>query len=113
MEFFPNPDNGQVDRAALPEPNVERADFATPQTELEQTIFNIWREVTGAEQIGVNDNFFDVGGSSIRLVEAHSKLTRALRRPLSVTALFQYPTIRALAKFLSAEPTAHSAAQTI
>jgi amino acid adenylation domain-containing protein len=102
---FPLTANGKVDRRALPAHDAAPTPthYAAPQTELERTIFAVWREVTGVERIGVHDNFFDIGGNSIRLVEAHSKLIRILRRVFSVTTLFQYPTISALAKFLGTD----------
>ena len=102
MDVLPLTTNGKLDRRALPEPKRERSEsFVAPHSELEQTIAGIWREVLGpANEAGANDNFFDVGGNSLLLTNAHEKLVRALGRPLSITAMFEYPTISTLARFL-------------
>jgi hypothetical protein len=49
----------------------------------------------------LDQNFFDIGGTSLKLVETHSRLVRTIRRQIPVTALFQYPTIASLAAFLA------------
>lgn len=74
-----------------------------PQTEVEKTIASIWQEVLSLDGIGIYDNFFDIGGSSLLLVQANNKLREALKREISIKDMFQYPTIRAMAKFLSTE----------
>lgn len=107
VEAFPLTANGKVDRRALQGFACRRdlAAAAAPRTELEETIAAIWREVLGTEHLGIHDNFFDAGGTSLRLVEVHSRLARTLRRPLRVTALLQHPTIAALAKHLRGSST--------
>jgi amino acid adenylation domain-containing protein len=103
MDAFPLTQNGKVDRHALPGPKSSLSEnFPASWTELERTIATVWREVLGdAAEIGANDNFFDVGGNSLRMTEANTKLVRAIGRPLSVTTMFQYPTISGLARHLS------------
>lgn len=104
MEAFPLTANGKIDRRALAACGQPHTSSSAPaRTDLERVISRIWREVIGRpEEIGVEDNFFDLGGNSLRVVEAHARLTRTLQRPLPLTALFQYPTIRALSGFLGA-----------
>lgn len=105
VEAFPLTGNGKVDRRALANRGQHHASSsAPPRTDLERTISTIWSEVIGrADEIGVDDNFFDLGGNSLRVVEAHARLSRTLQRPLPLTALFQFPTIRALSGFLDAK----------
>lgn len=74
-----------------------------PQTEMEKIMASIWQEVLSLDGIGIYDNFFDIGGSSLLLVQANNKLREALKREISIKDMFQYPTIRAMAKFLSTE----------
>jgi len=99
--------NGKVDRRALPEaPNCclkSETGYLAPRTEVEQKIAAVWRETLGVEKVGINDNFFDLGGHSILIVHVHSKLLRALNVDLSIVNMFQYPTISSLAKYLSEE----------
>ena len=103
LRALPLTGSGKIDRLALPDPSGSRAQtFTAPKTELERTILEIWRTVLGFDEIGTDDNFFEIGGNSILLVEAHSKLVRTLHRQFSVTTLFQHPSITALARHLDA-----------
>ncbi len=99
--------NGKVDRRALPEaPNCclnSETGYLAPRTEVEQKIAAVWQETLGVEKVGINNNFFDLGGHSILIVHVHSKLRRALNVDLSIIKMFQYPTISSLAKHLSEE----------
>ena len=61
------------------------------------------------EKVGIHDNFFDLGGHSLLIVQAHSKLQELLQRDISILELFQYPTISSLAQYLSEEKSERSA----
>jgi amino acid adenylation domain-containing protein len=105
LEKFPLSPNGKIDRKALPaptslRPQIESA-YAAPRTEIEQTITDIWQGVLHLERIGMNDNFFDLGGHSLRMAQVHSRLLEKLQRDLSMLEMFKYPTIRSLALSLS------------
>jgi acyl carrier protein len=76
--------------------------YRAPRTTLEQTLAGLWQQVLGVERVGLEDNFFDLGGDSLRLIQVQGQIGRVLQREVPVTELFQYPTIRALADFLSA-----------
>ena len=72
-----------------------------PHSEIEKQVAAIWREVLGVEQIGVHDNLFDLGGDSLLLTAMHIKLQKQFGQRITVVEMFNYPTIRALANFLS------------
>ena len=104
LEALPLTPNGKLDRRALPEPEGLRPELETlylaPRTALEQTIAAVWREVLGLDKVGLQDNFFDVGGHSLLMIEVHALLRERLGRDIAVVELFQYPTIGALAEHL-------------
>jgi amino acid adenylation domain-containing protein len=103
LDSLPLTENGKVDRASLPAPSIPSAPSTPfiPSNDLEKTLSALWSEVLSRPAPGLHDNFFDIGGTSLKLVEAHSRLVRSLRRQIPVTALFQYPTIASLAAFLA------------
>ncbi|MEG4054907.1 MULTISPECIES: amino acid adenylation domain-containing protein [unclassified Microcoleus] len=100
--------NGKVDPLALPVPdalNIElETTYVAPQTDIEQAIATVWQQVLHLEKVGVDDNFFDLGGHSLLMAQAHSKLKEAIDRDVSMMEMFKYPTISSLAKYLSEEP---------
>ncbi len=97
--------NGKVDLALLPAPDRARPDLASaysaPKSELERTITALWQEELQVEKVGIDDNFFDLGGHSLRMAKVHARLKEALGRDVSLIELFQYPTISSLARHLS------------
>jgi amino acid adenylation domain-containing protein len=104
VDAFPLTSNGKVDRRALSTPAKHAPITALPQSNLEHTISGVWRDVIGhSGEIGVNENFFDLGGNSLRVIEVHARLERAVHRSFSLTALFQYPTIQTLSAFLDSK----------
>jgi amino acid adenylation domain-containing protein len=87
----------------------ERPAWAAPQNELEERIAVVWRELFGLadpDALGVDDNFFDSGGTSLLLVKLHSRLQKALERSFPLVEIFKHPTIRTLAASLGAEQPA-------
>jgi len=105
LESMPLTPNGKVDRKSLPVPENLRpdleAEYTAPATELERTIAEIWRNTLGLEKVGVYDNFFDLGGHSLLLVQVHNRLRSKLNQKIAVLDLFRYPTIKSLARHLS------------
>ncbi|MEJ6022290.1 MupA/Atu3671 family FMN-dependent luciferase-like monooxygenase [Ramlibacter sp. PS4R-6] len=113
LPAFPSTPNGKVDRKALPEPNAVIAVLppttSTPNSELEKTIAAIWQDVLGLPQVGTTDNFFDLGGHSLLVVQVQRRLREACGREVSITDMFRLPTIKALAAHLGGgEPQAHA-----
>jgi amino acid adenylation domain-containing protein len=105
LEKLPLTVNGKVDRTALPAPDDQRPELLTnylaPQTEIEQKIAEIWQETLQLQQVGIYDNFFDLGGHSLLMVQVHEKLQAAFNIKLSLIELFENSTIAALAKRLN------------
>ncbi len=104
LTTLPLSPNGKIDRKALPKPERAAEDTggppAAPESDLERTIVDIWKEVLQLDQVSVTQNFFDLGGHSLLLVQVRAKLSAAIGRELPFIALFKYPTIRALAESL-------------
>ena len=101
LEGLPLTPNGKVDRKALPAPERESqvsTAYAAPGSELEQQLVAVWQEVLGAEKVGVDDNFFDLGGNSLLVTRVHARIKPLFEREVRVVDLFQYPTIRLLAE---------------
>jgi len=101
LEFLPLTSNGKIDRAALPAVSSQRFEmeqpFQAPQTEMERRISAIYKDVLRLDKVGIDDNFFDLGGNSLSLVEVHSRLQDVVGRQFSVAELFAYTTVRKLA----------------
>ncbi|PSB30548.1 non-ribosomal peptide synthetase [Chlorogloea sp. CCALA 695] len=94
--------NGKVDRSALSRIKINQTKaYEAPQSEIEEAIAKIWREVLQLENVSVNDNFFDMGGHSLLMVRVQQKLGSVLEQKVGIIDLFQYPTIRSLAQYLS------------
>jgi len=106
LERLPLTPNGKIDRNALPVParHVGVQATETPSLPgLEQAIFTIWKEILSVEHLGLDDNFFDVGGRSLHVVQVKSRLEESLGLELPIIKLFQYPTIRSLAEFIGSQ----------
>ena len=100
LEQFPLTANGKIDRRALPAPELTReADiaFTEPSTEIEKLLARIWCEVLELETVGVNDNFFKLGGHSLKITQVISRVREALDVELPMRAMFEAPTIATLA----------------
>jgi hypothetical protein len=102
LPAFPMTPNGKVDRSALPPPQPQATvrTAAPPQGEIEQVVCDIWQEVLGLTEVGVTDNFFDVGGHSLLVVQVQRRLREVSGREVSITDMFRLPTVRALAAHL-------------
>ena len=104
LDQMPVNANGKLDKRALPPPRqciLTLPNNEPPRTELEITISRIWQEVLGIQQPGVNDNFFDIGGDSIKAIQVTARLKRH-GMELKVSDLFLHPTIKESAKCVDA-----------
>jgi amino acid adenylation domain-containing protein len=115
LEALPLTPNGKVDRNRLPAPEgrPQIAEYMAPRTSTEEALAAIWAEVLKLDKVGVNDNFFDLGGHSLLLLRLHQRLKAALRRDFPLMALFRHPTVRSFEAFLGADlPSGKSADDT-
>jgi phthiocerol/phenolphthiocerol synthesis type-I polyketide synthase E len=107
MKAFPLTPNGKVNHRALPVPQALPKDplaaDSKPKTELEKILATVWQEILQLDTVGIHDNFFDLGGHSLLLVQVHNKLSKILEQKLSIVDLLQYPTIQSLANLFSQE----------
>ena len=85
-----------IDAHRYGDKSAEVSDEAGPADTLERIISNIWKKVLARRQIGMNDNFFEAGGTSLRAVQLIAMLQKELKRTLSITTLFECPTINLL-----------------
>jgi len=98
--------NGKVDRSRLPAPEPESdglsGGYVPPQNEIEHQISAIWQEVLNLSQVGIHDNFFDLGGHSLLLIRVQSRLNKIYQH-VAIVDMFRYPTIATLAQHLSSQ----------
>ncbi|MED4786968.1 amino acid adenylation domain-containing protein [Bacillus atrophaeus] len=102
--------NGKIDRQALPSPreNLTGMNYEPPRTELEKILAGVWESVLGAEQVGISDHFFELGGDSIKSIQVSSRLYQAGYK-FEIKHLFKYPTISELVPYV--EPVTRIAEQ--
>lgn len=110
IEKMPLTTNGKIDRRSLPDPSTllttSSATTALPQTEMEMMIEQAWRSVLNLKMIGVDENFFDLGGHSLAMAKVFdilksNSLHDSKLAGLQLVDLFEYPTIETLASYLS------------
>jgi acyl-coenzyme A synthetase/AMP-(fatty) acid ligase/acyl carrier protein len=108
LESLPLSTNGKVDRSALPAAafGADSSSAEAPTNAIDQTVLDLWRRVLRVERVGLDDNFFDIGGDSLLLVAVHSNLQKLLNIEIPVTDLFEYTTVRTLGKHLRDDTTA-------
>ncbi len=106
LDTFPLTASGKVNRQALPEPTFDngRDTYIAPRCEDEQTIAAIWSEVLAVEKIGIHDNFFQLGGHSLRATQIVSRMRQQLGWDVPIRAIFESPTIAGLSARFAAEP---------
>lgn len=98
--------SGKIDRKALPAPDVKRPDldvaYAAPSTSAQKTLANVWADLLGIDRVGIDDNFFDLGGNSLLSIQAVAQLEgHGLKLP--IVKLYQHPTVRACAAYLEGD----------
>jgi amino acid adenylation domain-containing protein len=105
LDKLPRTSRGKLDVAALPLPDFGRAPpsppFAAPRTEVEETLAQIWKQVLRLDCVGVDDDFFDIGGDSLYATQVVIRVNRAFGVDLAVRAIFDAPTIASLGALLS------------
>jgi amino acid adenylation domain-containing protein len=113
LDVLPLLPNGKVNRRELPAPERQRQSdetYVAPANEIERGIAGAWKELLRLETVGVHDNFFDLGGHSLLVIQLHSRL-RKLGLDLTVLDLFVHPTIHALASKLGGDRQVEESAE--
>ncbi|MFZ5987762.1 MAG: non-ribosomal peptide synthetase [Bacillota bacterium] len=103
MDKLPLTPNGKINRKEMPEPlsgSLNKAEYSEPVSETEKRLVEIWQKVLGIERVGINENFFDIGGNSILLMQMHVNVERVFPGKVLITDLFSHPTISKLAKYI-------------
>lgn len=106
LDAMPLTPNGKIDRKALPNPQEIAAKQAAtehvePESDTERKIAEIWQKTLGKPRIGVDDNFFDIGGHSLLVVRMHRELRAVFEQPIALTDLYRFPTIRTFTEHLT------------
>ncbi|WP_018690923.1 non-ribosomal peptide synthetase [Algicola sagamiensis] len=100
--------NGKVDTKALPAPDfINQQAYIAPTTQIQKRLTQVWQEILGIEKVGIEDNFFRIGGNSIMAIKLVSACRKALNIDLTLAQLFEYKTIAGLAKHLKFEVQTH------
>jgi hypothetical protein len=104
LERMPVSAHGKLERGKLAGAEGVKGEsvrgYEEPRGEMEREVAEVWKEVLGVERVGAYDNFFDMGGHSLLVVEAQRKVKERTGREMSVVEMFQYPTVSAQAKRL-------------
>jgi amino acid adenylation domain-containing protein len=108
IQAFPLTTNGKVDVTALPTPTFGsiRNNEETKTNSAEDKVASVWKEVLRADFVGLDDNFFDIGGTSLLLVSAHQKLQTQFNKRISIADLFAHTTVRSVAQHLAGSDAA-------
>jgi glutamate-1-semialdehyde-2,1-aminomutase len=107
LDKFPLTPNAKIDRKALPDPDKTdiKTVYEAPRNEMEKKVGKIWENVLSQEKIGIHDNFFDLGGHSIKAMHVISKIHTELKAELKLEDIFIAPTIAKLAVRLKTDAT--------
>jgi amino acid adenylation domain-containing protein len=102
MEKLPLTSNGKINRKVLPEPEMdrEREKISLPETETEKTIADIWKELLRVEEVGINQNFFEIGGHSLLATRLVTKLRDKFSVELALKIIFEKTTVKNLSEYI-------------
>ncbi len=104
VQALPLTPTGKIDRKRLPLPRPRmaeaRGDVSRANTSTERCVAAIWKKVLEIDQVGMDTNFFDLGGNSMRLMAVQLFLRDELELDLKIVDLFRHPTVRGLARFI-------------
>jgi tyrocidine synthetase III len=103
MDKMPMNPNGKIDRKALPEPDGiihTGAEYEAARNEVEEKLVELWKEVLKVDQVGINDNFFDLGGHSLKATSLVARMHKELNVEVSLREMFKTPTIKGLSEYI-------------
>jgi len=111
LKRMPLNPNGKIDRKALPKPEMKESgeddDYVPPRNDLEQRLVEIWRQLLAVEKIGIHDNFFDIGGHSLKALHLLNALQKEFHIKIDFQDIFQFPTIEELHDLIRESESAH------
>nr|WP_295875043.1 non-ribosomal peptide synthetase [uncultured Chitinophaga sp.] len=114
LDTMPLTSNGKVDRKRLPDPETlgiaASMEYVPPSSPLEKQLVAIWQEVLNKQEVGIKDNFFDLGGNSIRLIRMVMMINKLLPEKITTVAAFRFPTVQQLAAHIRSAGTVTNAA---
>jgi acyl carrier protein len=109
LKQFPLTPNGKIDLGRLPSPDEATAQpprsYLPPRSPEEQTLASIWQEVLLLKQIGVDENFFELGGDSLSATRVFARINRSFGTELTLREILEHPTIQRLGDLISKAPT--------
>jgi amino acid adenylation domain-containing protein len=104
LERWPVTPNGKLDRGGLPAPDLEAyeaREYEPPQGEIEEILVRIWQELLRAGRVSQHDDFFKLGGHSLNAMKLIVRVAESFNVQIPVLAVFQHPTVRGMARFIS------------
>ena len=100
MSTFPELPNGRINVKALPAPKAgftePDANYPRAYSEVERVIAQAWREILNLKKVGLNENFFDIGGNAFKMLKVFDRLPELFKQDLTLLDMFRFPTIHAL-----------------
>ena len=103
IESIPLTVNGKINKKALPPPEIsslQKQEFVGPRNPMEAQLVNIWENVLNVQRVGIHDNFFDLGGHSLLVIQVTSEIRKELHVELPVAIVFQYSTVAELRGYI-------------
>jgi amino acid adenylation domain-containing protein/non-ribosomal peptide synthase protein (TIGR01720 family) len=108
LDALPLTPNGKLDRRALPEPEIGRAQlqsfFVAPRNSAEKAVAGLWAEILGLPQVGVYDSFFELGGHSLLAMRMASRIRDIFNIELALRDIFESPTVAGIAQLIADRP---------
>ncbi|SFB39990.1 thioesterase domain-containing protein, partial [Clostridium frigidicarnis] len=109
LEKMPITPNGKIDRRALPKPNLDELSisYEAPRNQVEEALVEMWKEILNIKKVGINDNFFEIGGHSLKATKLISRINKKFNAEISIKDVFYKQTIKELSHFIG-ESKKHS-----
>ncbi|MFE4201638.1 gramicidin S non-ribosomal peptide synthetase GrsB [Aneurinibacillus aneurinilyticus] len=110
LEAMPLTPNGKIDKRSLPEPDNSVSigtEYVAPRTMLEGQLEEIWKNVLGLQRVGIHDDFFTIGGHSLKAMAVISQVHKECQAEVPLRVLFETPTIQGMAKYIEETDTEH------
>ena len=104
LEKIPLTANGKIDRGALEFAGIKietGSQYVAPGTDIERQVAGIWKEVLGADQVGMHDDFFHLGGTSLKVIRLNNKINRVMATNVPVVVMFEYRTVHSFVEYLT------------